>query len=300
MMEMGALPLKLAGWPWSYFAGELEDGIKNHLDGISNSFTELIQNNAALLGKNVDEYASGAYALVLKLHESVMIPLGVILLTFFFSYALFQIVEQKSHLQEGGHQMILKELVKLVIGILLVVHAMDILYYIFWVAQRVIAVAALTTTGDVRFAGIDKLLQLAQNLVADERVGALIVLWFITAIIRAFYLIVSVYVSFIVLSRAIELYLYLAVAPIPIAGMLYKEFGQMGQGYVKHMLALALQGLLILLAIVLWQTIAGDVFFKATYDDMWAILLQVILSSVVLIALLGKTGTVAKTVLGVA
>lgn len=300
MMEMGALPLKLAGWPWNRMAEEVEEWINSNLDGISNSFTELIQNNAALLGKNVDEYASGAYALVLKLHESVMIPLGVILLTFFFSYALFQIVEQKSHLQEGGHQMILKELVKLVIGILLVVHAMDILYYIFWVAQRVIAVAALTTTGEARFAGIDKLLQLAQNLVADERVGALASLWLITLIIRFFYLIVSVYVSFIVLSRAIELYLYLAVAPIPIAGMLYKEFGQMGQGYVKHMLALALQGLLILLAIVLWQTIAGDVFFKASYDDMWAILLQVILSSVVLIALLGKTGTVAKTVLGVA
>ena len=72
----------------------------------------------------------------------------------------------------------------------------------------------------------------------------------------------SICIFIIVYGRMIEIYMVTSVAPIPMATMANREWGQMGQNYLRSLLALGFQAFLIVVCVaiyaVLIQTIAVD------------------------------------------
>ena len=66
----------------------------------------------------------------------------------------------------------------------------------------------------------------------------------------------------VVTGRMVEIYLVTSIAPIPFATMANREWGQMGQNYLRSLFALGFQAFLIIICVaiyaVLLQTIATD------------------------------------------
>ena len=55
--------------------------------------------------------------------------------------------------------------------------------------------------------------------------------------------IMSVLITVILYGRMIEIYLYSSIAPIPFATMSNREWGQVGNNYLRGLLALGFHGI---------------------------------------------------------
>lgn len=104
----------------------------------------------------------------------------------------------------------------------------------------------------------------------------------------------SLCIFIIVYGRMLEIYLMTSLGPIPMATMANREWGQLGQNYLKSLFALGFQGFLIMVCVgiyaVLVQTISissGDI-----HGAIWGCAGYTLL----LCFALFKTGSLAKSV----
>lgn len=104
----------------------------------------------------------------------------------------------------------------------------------------------------------------------------------------------------IIWLRFIEIFLYMIVAPVPLATLPSDEWGQIGKGFLKSFLALCLQGTLIFLVLSFFPVLAGAMGFDDITTDMEIIksLLSAAGVSVLLIFALFGTNRLANSILG--
>ena len=80
-------------------------------------------------------------------------------------------------------------------------------------------------------------------------VGGLLGLWFQSLFVGLTMKALSICIMLVVYGRMIEIYLVTSIAPIPVATMVNREWGGMGQNYLKSLLALGFQAFLILVCV---------------------------------------------------
>ena len=61
-----------------------------------------------------------------------------------------------------------------------------------------------------------------------------------------------------VYKRQIEIYLVTSVAPVPMAAMMGKEWGGMGQNYLRSLLALGFQAFLIIVCVAIYAVLVQN------------------------------------------
>jgi hypothetical protein len=64
--------------------------------------------------------------------------------------------------------------------------------------------------------------------------------------------IMAVCIFIIIYGRMLEIYVCVSIAPIPLATMANREWGQIGNNYLKTLFALAFQGFLILICVAVY------------------------------------------------
>ena len=69
----------------------------------------------------------------------------------------------------------------------------------------------------------------------------------------------------VIYGRMIEIYLVTSVAPIPMATMMGKEWGGMGQNYLRSLLALGFQAFLIIVCVAIYAVLVQNI---ATEEDI--------------------------------
>ena len=84
-----------------------------------------------------------------------------------------------------------------------------------------------------------------------------------------------------------------SVAPIPMATMMSKESGGMGQNYLRSLLALGFQAFLIIVCVAIYAVLVQNI---ATEDDIIMAIWSCVGYTVLLCFTLFKTGSLAKAV----
>lgn len=100
----------------------------------------------------------------------------------------------------------------------------------------------------------------------------------------------------IVYGRMIEIYLMVSLAPIPFSTFGNREQGQIGQNYLRSLMALAFQGFLIMICVGIYAVLIQSVTIS---DDIVASLWGVMGYTVLLCFTLFKTGSLSKAVFSV-
>lgn len=70
--------------------------------------------------------------------------------------------------------------------------------------------------------------------------------------------VLTICIFIIVFGRMIEIYLVTSLAPIPMATMTNREWGQMGQNYLRSLFALGFQAFLIIVCVAIYERIRED------------------------------------------
>ena len=65
-------------------------------------------------------------------------------------------------------------------------------------------------------------------------------------------------ITVILYGRMIEIYLYCSVSPIPFATMTNREWGQIGNNYLKSLFAIGFQGFLIMICVGIYAVLVNN------------------------------------------
>ncbi|ACV63896.1 hypothetical protein Dtox_3152 [Desulfofarcimen acetoxidans DSM 771] len=132
--------------------------------------------------------------------------------------------------------------------------------------------------------------QVGTTLAAMD-IGPLLGLWLQSFLIQVIVLALNI----AVFGRMIEIYLLTSLAPIPFATVVNREIGHMGHNYFKSLLAVAFQGILMLVCVAIYAVLVQNI---AIGGDPIGAIWSYIGYTVLLCFTLFKTGSLAKSIFG--
>ncbi len=103
--------------------------------------------------------------------------------------------------------------------------------------------------------------------------------------------VLALLIMLITFGRMIEIYLVSSIAPIPMAAMMGREFGGMGQNYLRTLLALGFQAFLIIICVAIYAVLVQGISAQA---DVSAAMWSCMGYTVLLCFTLFKTGSLSK------
>lgn len=247
--------------------------------------------------------ASSLYTLVTNLHDSVVVPIAHSILALVM---LVQLVKISQRIDSTATMPAVKEILFLVVFcamfMWLINNSVEILTVVY--NQINVITQALGNQGD-----LDLTITLGDtsNLTVGTAVGLLagVVVAFIFALIALVICYVTAYL------RSLQLYIYLAFAPIPLAFLGFEETRSFGVNFCKNFIALCLAGAIMLFVLIAFPYLAANVVATdvtmvdvmgsagiVTDTSSLIIIVKLIAILIVLAYTMFKSGALARDILG--
>ena len=228
--------------------------------------------------------------MIRTLSETVIVPIAGILLTFVMCMELIQLIIDKNNLHDFETWIFFKWIFKTFCAVLIVTNTWNIVMAVFDVAQNVVNQSAGIITADTAIDLDTVIPDLAGQLEAMD-VGSLLGLWLQSLIVSISLRVLALLIMLITFGRMIEIYLVSSIAPIPMAAMMGREFGGMGQNYLRTLLALGFQAFLIIICVAIYAVLVQGIAAQA---DVSAAMWSCMGYTVLLCFTLFKTGSLCK------
>ena len=270
----------------------LVEGIITNLSGMFDNVNQQVGEIAGQVGLTPAAWNAGVFSMIRSLSESVIIPIAGVILAFVMTYELIQMVIDRNNLHDIDTWIFFKWIFKTFVAVLLVTHTFDIVMGIFDMAQSVVNSASGVISADASVDLATTVADLQTRLTAME-LGPLFGLWFQSLFIGFTMQALSICIFLVIYSRMIEIYLVTSVGPIPMATMVNREWGGMGQNYLRSLLALAFQAFLIMVCVGIYAVLVQNI---ATETDIIKAVWTTLGYTVLLCFTLFKTGSLAKSI----
>ena len=232
--------------------------ITGNLSGLFDQVNEAVGDVAADVGKTPQDWNAGVFSMIRSLSDNVIVPIAGIILTFVLCYELISMITEKNNMHDFDTFNIFKWIFKVFVATYLVSHTFDITMAIFELSQNVVRQSAGVITGNTNIqfdAVMGSLTAQLETMGNGELFGLLVE----TVLIRITTPILSVCVMLVLVGRMVEIYIYCSVGAIPFATMTNREWGQMGNNYLRGLVALGLQGFFIMVCIAIYSVLVSNI-----------------------------------------
>lgn len=269
----------------------LVGGIMSNLSGMFDAVNQQVAEIAGDVGTTPANFSPGVYSMIRNISESVIIPIAGLILTFIACYELIQLIIDHNNLANFETWIFFKWIFKTFVAVTLITNTFNIVMAVFDVAQNVVnASSGIISSGTAVDAST---LEAMEETLMEMDIGPLLGLFLQSIIVQITMYALSIVIFIIVYGRMVEIYLLTSLAPIPFATFGNREQSQIGQNYLRSLLALGFQGFLIMICVgiyaVLIQSIAfSDNIISSTWGAMGY--------TVLLVFTLFKTGAIARSV----
>ena len=268
----------------------LISGIISNLNGLFDATNQRVAEISAQVGTTPQAWNGGIYNMIHHLSESVIVPIAGAVLAFVMTLELIQLITEKNNLADVDTWMFFKWAFKSAAAVLIVTNTWNIVMGVFDAAQSVVASASGVMVADTSIDISTVLTDLESRLEAME-VGPLFGLWFQSLFVGICTWALSICIFIVIYGRMIEIYLVTSLAPLPMATMLNREWGSMGQNYLRSLLALGFQAFLIIVCVAIYAVLVHNI--SAT-EDISAAIWTCMGYTVLLCFCLFKTSSLAK------
>jgi len=265
--------------------------IESSLAGMFGDVNEKVGTIAAEVGATPQAWNANIFSMIQTLSETVILPIAGIIITYVLCAELIGMVIDKNSMHEIDTFMFFKWVFKAWVAVFIVAHTFDITMAVFDVAQHIVSGAAGVIHGGTAI-NIDAAIA-AMNLEAYG-IPELLLLTLETFIVSFCLKIMSVIITVILYGRMIEIYLTCSVAPIPLATMTNKEWGQTGNNFLRGLLALGIQGFFLMVCVGIYAVLVNDMIIAT---DVHSAIFSVAASTVMLCFAMMKSGNLAKSIL---
>ena len=280
---------------WDAITGWLKDilvsGIMSNLSGMFDSVNEKVGDIATQVGSTPQAWNASIFNMVQTLSQNVVLPVAGVILAFVMTLELVQILMDKNNFHDIETAVFFRWIFKTACAILIVTNTWNIVMGIFDVAQGVVNQASGIIIGDTSI-DLSAVMPDMEERLLEMDLGPLLGLWVQSLIVGITMWALTICIFIITYGRMLEIYLVTSMAPIPMAAMLGREWGGMGQNYLKSLFALGFQAFLIMVCVAIYAVLVQGI---AVSDDISAAIWTCMGYTMLLCFTLFKTGSLSKS-----
>ena len=266
--------------------------INGNLSNMFGDVNEKVGTIAAQAGQTPQGGNGGVFSMIQNLSQTVILPIAGLVITYVLCVELISMVTDKNSLHDIDTFMFFKYVFKAWVAVYLVTHVFDITMAVFDVGQHLVNSAAGVISSDTAIDVESTLAAMTANMETME-VPELLLLVMETALVSMCMKIMSVLITVILYGRMIEIYLTCSVAPIPFATMTNREWGSIGNNYLKGLFALGVQGFFIMVCVGIYAVLVNEMVIAS---NLHSAIFSIAAYTVILCFSLFKTGSLAKSI----
>ena len=270
----------------------LVSGIVSNLSGMFDSTNAQIGEIAGQVGLTPQAWNSGIFNMIQNLSNNVILPLAGAILAIVMTLELIQLITDRNNLNDVDTWMFFKWVFKSAAAVFIVSNTWTIVMGIFDAAQSVVNGAAGVMIGNTSI-DISSVVTDLESRLMEMDVGPLLGLWFQSLFVGICTWAITICIFIVIYGRMIEVYLVTSVAPIPMATMANREWGQMGQNYLRTLFALGFQAFLIMVCVAIYSVLVQNISVSGDISNaIWTCMGYTVL----LCFCLFKTSSLARSV----
>ena len=225
--------------------------------------------------------------------------IGYALLILFFAMSIFKSTSSFRDFQRPEYA--LKHFIRFLAAKVAITYALDIMTTIYTICGGVVDSIA-GSLGGIGGAAVS-LPSAVETAIEGAGFWASIPLWLVTILGSLFITVMSFIMIMSVYGRFFKLYMYTALAPIPLSSFAGEGTAQVGKSFIKSYIGVCLEGAVVVLACLIFSAYAGaspptPESGLTTVTMVWKYLGEVIFNMLVLVGLIKGADNIVKQMLG--
>lgn len=268
--------------------------LQNALETWNSKLGEIWQ----LVTQTPETFKGGAIWSVIKDIYGAVQAVGLALLVLFFVVGVMKTCGSLTEVKKPEHA--LKLFIRFAIAKIVVTYGMDLLLSIFKIVQGIIS-TIMTSSG---FSSASATTLPQEIITAVESCGFFesIPLWAVTLIGGLVVTVLSFIMIMTVYGRFFKLYLYTAIAPIPLSTFAGEPTQQVGKSFIKSYCAVCLEGAIIVLACIIFSLFASSPPVvdtnAAAVTQVWKYIGELVFNMLVLVGTIKLSDRVVREMMG--
>ena len=266
--------------------------IMSNLTGLFDNVNRQVAGIADNVGATPQAWNGGVFGMIRNLSDNVILPIAGVILALVVTLELIQMIVDRNNMHDMDTFMLAKWVFKTACAVVIVTNTWNIVMAVFDVAQSVVSRASGQVIADTDIR-IDSVIVGLEAKLAEMELGALFGLWVQSMFVGFTMWALAICIFIITYGRMIEIYLVTSVAPIPMATMANREWGQMGQNYLRSLFALGFQAFLIIICVAIYAILVRGI---AVESDVSTAIWTCMGYTVLLCFTLFKTSSLARSI----
>ncbi len=268
--------------------------LQNALDTWNSKLSEIWQ----LVTQTPETFKGGTiWNVILNIHGAVQ-AIGLALLVLFFVVGVMKTCGSIAEVKKPEHAV--KLFIRFAVAKIVVTYGLDLMLSLFKIVQGVIS-TIIQASG----LGSATSTTLPQSIItAVENCGFFesIPLWAVTLIGGLFITVLSFIMIMTVYGRFFKLYLYTAIAPIPLSTFAGEPTQSVGKSFIKSYCAVCLEGVIIVLSCIIFSLFASSPPVvdanAATVTQVWKYIGELVFNMLVLVGTIKLSDRVVREMMG--
>ena len=268
--------------------------LQNALDTWNSKLGEIWQ----LVTQTPETFKGGSiWNVILNIHGAVQ-AIGLALLVLFFVVGVMKTCGSITEVKKPEHAF--KLFIRFAIAKIVVTYGLDLMLSLFKIIQGVIS-TIITASG---LGGTTSTTLPQEIITAVEKCGFFesIPLWAVTLIGGLFITVLSFIMIMTVYGRFFKLYLYTAIAPIPLSTFAGEPTQNVGKSFLKSYCAVCLEGAIIVLSCIIFSLFASSPpvvdSSAAAVTQVWKYIGELIFNMLVLVGTVKLSDRVVREMMG--
>ena len=271
------------------------ENLQNALDTWNAKLAEIWQ----LLTTDPQTFKGGGIWTAIVNINSAVKAIGLALLVLFFCMGVIRTCGSFAEVKRPEHA--LKLFIRFILAKAAVTYGMDLMLAVFAIAQGIIA-SIMNASG---LGGLSGTVLPSELVTAGGTCGfwESIPLWAVTLIGSLLITVLSFIMIMTVYGRFIKLYLYTALAPVPLSALAGEPTQSMGFAFLKGYAAVCLEGAVIVLACIIFSLFAStppavDASASAV-TQVWSYIGELVFNMLVLVGAVKMSDHTVKEMFGI-
>ena len=275
-----------------------DNWIVQNLDNAIKTWNDKLSEIWSLVTQTPESFKGGLiWDVILKIHDSLE-AIGIALLVLFFVVGVIKTCTSFQDIKRP--EQALKLFIRFAIAKLLVTNGLELMLAIFKICNGIIT--SIVTSAGIINSNMTVLPQSIITAVESCDFFESIPLWAITLIGGLFITILSFVMIMTVYGRFFKLYLYTAIAPVPLSSFAGEGTQNIGLSFIRSYSAVCLEGAIIVLSCIIFSLFAStppvvDESASAV-TQVWKYIAELIFNMLVLVGTIKISDRVVREMMG--
>lgn len=275
-----------------------DNWIVQNLQNALNTWNSKLADIWNLVTQTPETFKGGAIWNVIKNIHGGMQAIGLALLVLFFVVGVMKTCGSLTEVKKPEHA--LRLFIRFAIAKIVVTYGMDLMLALFRISQGIVSKIMSIS----KITGATNTTLPSQMIKAIEDCGFFesIPLWAVTLIGGLVVTVLSFIMIMTIYGRFFKLYLYTAIAPVPLATFAGEPTQSIGKSFLKSYSAVCLEGVIIVLSCIIFSLFASSPpvvdTSAAAVTQVWKYIGELVFNMLVLVGTIKMSDRVVREMMG--